>query len=135
MKKVYISGTGGILACYVQVGGKAKLIALNNFDLTFGTDDAELQKAIEASKFYKEEKIKLLRTEGEEKKEAGGETPEPPKNQVKEYPEVTDLNGAIEVLTGTPYKVAKSSLKSPAEIEKKAAEKGVSFPNLFNDDL
>jgi hypothetical protein len=127
MKKVYVSKTGGSITFYVKVKEEAKLVSLNSFDLTFKTEDAEIQKGIEASKFFKEGKIKLLRSEGADVK-----TPKSDKTPsvITEFPDVKDVNGAIEVLTGKPYNVAKGSLKTPEAVKERATEKGISFPNL-----
>lgn len=48
---------------------------------------------------------------------------------VTDYPKVTDINGAVEVLKGEPYKVAHQSLRTPTAILNKAAEHKVTFSN------
>lgn len=61
---------------------------------------------------------------------AGGEaTGEDVDGEATPYPEVTDINGAVAILKGEPYKVHHMKLKDPASIMEQAKLNNVSFPN------
>ena len=64
----------------------------------------------------------------EEVQEITEAAPEAPKPAV--HAEVTKFQEAKKILTAEPYKVAFQALGSPEKILKKAAELGISFPNL-----
>lgn len=50
-------------------------------------------------------------------------------SEVNVHAEVTDINGAVEVLRGEPYNVAHQSLRTPDAVRKQAGLKNVTFPN------
>lgn len=56
---------------------------------------------------------------------AGGEAT----GEVTPFPEVTDINGAVAILKGEPYKVQCTKLKNPASVMAQAKLNKVSFPN------
>lgn len=58
----------------------------------------------------------------------GADEQEVPKH-VASYPDVVDINGAVAVLRGDPYKVHHMSLQTPEAIIKQAAANNVVFPN------
>lgn len=113
---------------------------------TFSTANESIQQAIENSKAWEDGKIILL------SEEPMGPLPgkvEPPKDiaskdddnlptkpdnasSVVAYDEVTKFRDAQDILTSPPYNVAKTSpeITSKERIHAKAAELGVSFPNL-----
>ena len=45
------------------------------------------------------------------------------------FPEVTDINGAVAILKGEPYKINHMKLKDPASVMVQAKLNKVSFPN------
>jgi len=128
------------------VNGSSKLIVFEsknkNSILTFETSDADIQGAIETSKYFKTKestmflpKITVIKTENTNDDELdttddAGNDKQPTGAGTKEYPEVTTFEDAKTVLKGEPYNVAFQALGSPEKIFAKAAEMGVSFPNL-----
>ena len=50
-------------------------------------------------------------------------------SEVNVHAEVTNINGAVEVLRGEPYNVAHQSLRTPDAVRKQAGLKNVTFPN------
>jgi hypothetical protein len=139
MKKVYISTTGAQYTFPVIIAGKCKFISLNGTKNDFETESTAIQNAIETSQKFKSGKIVLLSgkpnviaqaVEKPVKKDAPKEDiPKDAETPTKEYPEVTDLQGAISVLK-VEYKIMHQSLRTPDNVMKKAQELGVSFPNL-----
>lgn len=106
---------------------------------TFSTSDEILQALIESSSMYKSGKIKLIEkykigeTSSEskstslassEKSETKSETP-----ASKTYAYVVNSQQAKEILRSEPYNVSLSELGSKADIQSKAKELGVLFPN------
>lgn len=93
---------------------------------SYSTTNPIHQAIIENSAEFKRGEIKLLRVI-----DVGGDTPAAPKKSgagVKEYPEVTGTQKAIEVLK--EYGVDAASVKTKADAKRFAAEKNISFPNL-----
>ena len=133
MKKVYQKKDqfSNLSSLRITVNGKSQTVVFENKRknalLTLETEDEAVQKAIEDSNQFKSGKIE--RISGTTAKTIVS-VPEP--DEVKDYPEVTTFAQAKEILTGEPYKVGKTStsLKSVEGILAKAAELGVSFPNL-----
>ncbi|NDW19410.1 hypothetical protein D0T53_10890 [Dysgonomonas sp. 216] len=67
---------------------------------------------------------------GENAATAGGEaTGEGVDGEATPYTEVTDINGAVAILKGDPYKVHHMKLKDPASVMEQAKLNSVSFPN------
>ena len=98
------------------------------------------QLAIEHSQMFKVGKIRLahhrkdpIRVTSKFVSDARPAVEEPIVEEVakagKDYPEVTDIVGAVAVLKGE-YGVSATRLKSEASILRVAAEYNVSFPNL-----
>jgi hypothetical protein len=126
-KKIYKSATGATVSFYVRLKDESlHQVKLSNFERTFETEDKALQEAIEQSRFLKEGKIVRVTPETETAPEVKKEKTFEP----EEFPEVTDLNGAVEVLTGKPYGVPKKLLKTPEDIRAQAESHNVVFPNL-----
>ncbi len=108
--------------------------------LTYETNDADVQDAIEESKQFEEGKITCIegassiKLQASSKENAGdsGASGDGGKKdaETKEYPEVTEWQAAKELLRSEPYNVPFQSLNTPGNILKKAEEMGVSFPNL-----
>lgn len=133
MKKVYQKKDqfSNLSSLRITVKGKSQTVVFENKRknslLIFETNDEEVQKGIEDSNQFKSGKIECI---------VGATTKtiasDPNSDQVQEYPEVVTFAQAKEVLTGEPYKVGKTSnsLKSVEGILAKAAELGISFPNL-----
>lgn len=93
---------------------------------SYSTTNPIHQAIIENSAEFKRGEIKLLSII-----EVGGDTPAVPKKSgenVKEYPEVTGTQKAIEVLK--EYGVDAALIKTKADAKRFAAEKNISFPNL-----
>lgn len=157
MKKTYVSKTGIKLTFPVKVAGKVKFISLDGTKGDLTTGNVDLQNAIEESSRFKLGEIVLI--DGEPNKHTIKEEPEPdiPEDVTEEtpnntpadetgdtsskesevteddsrttsYPEVTDYQTAASVLRklGVPHQ----SVRTPANIAKKAGELGVVFPNL-----
>jgi hypothetical protein len=94
---------------------------------TFSTTDVAVQEALEESEQFKSGKIILENAPAKikdiEKKDNGT-------SDTATYPEVTTYQEAKELLRKEPYNIPFQSLGTPEKIVTKAAELGVSFPNL-----
>jgi hypothetical protein len=130
-KKTYISLTGVQYTFPVRIktGEREEIvwISLRGDSNTYITSLKEVQEAIESCNKYRNGEIGLKDGEPDEKeneKPAGGGNP------LKSFPDVTDINMAVEVLSAEPYRVDKRSLKTPSAILAKAKENNVEFPNL-----
>jgi len=136
-------------AIRIDVKGKSKTVTFEskrrNGLLTYETEDADIQSAIESTKQFEAGKITCIEgtvrpqaPKGVVKKEVdggdGGDAipvkPEVKKTEVVEYAEVTEFQAAKEILRSEPYLVPFQALNSIPNILKKAEEVGVSFPNL-----
>jgi hypothetical protein len=94
---------------------------------SYTTSSKAVQEAIESCNKFKNGEIGLLRSEpGKEDTEAPASDAPPSRS----FPEVTDINMSVEILSAEPFKVDKRSLKTPAAILAKAKENKVAFPNL-----
>ena len=93
-------------------------------------EEAEKATAELAEQKAKEEAEKAAAELAEQK--AKEEAEKAPKPAV--HAEVTKFQEAKKILTAEPYKVAFQALGSPEKILKKAAELGISFPNLKTDE-
>ncbi len=121
----------------IDVAGKSKTITFENKRrngvLVYETSDKEIQKGIEASKQYLEGKVICLEGSGEIKVNNVPNAIDAEKQEyAQEYPDVTTFSQAKEILRGEPFRVGptNSSLKTAEGILAKAAELGISFPNL-----
>lgn len=105
---------------------KFKKLAPSDTKGFFDSADPKLQEAIEKSSFFERKEITLLFAVQEEAAKQETEGP------VVEYPEVKSFQEAKAVLTSEPFNVPKTSptINTPEKIFKKAAELGISFPNL-----
>jgi hypothetical protein len=124
--KVTYRSTGGAVCFYVTVEGEARLIRLNGFDRTAEVEDAKLQKAIEASALFREGRVERVEDAGTDGTVGTGGTGGPGGAAV--YEDVTDVNGAVEVLK-TVYGVAAIALRTPDGVRKQAEKAGAAFPN------
>ena len=125
----------------VVIGGKVVRYAeFTDADYTYVTSDERVQEALEKSPAFQRYFV-LLRTVGDsgkkggvgkERLESGGQKDGQDGNGADwtEYAEVTDWQGAKEILRGEPYKIAYQVLGSPDAIVRKAEELKVRFPNL-----
>jgi len=146
MKKIYISKTGMVYAFPVTIKkGDKELHPFIEFgnDLKFETSTKAVQESIEASDYFKRGKIGLLSTiesgedDGTDAGEATNKTAKTIKPQGKQNTEyepkafdnVTDIQGAVEVLKAEPYKINVKSLRTPENIMKQAQTCNVTFPN------
>ncbi len=123
--KRYISANGDQYTFYVKVGEKNMCVGLKGSGNDFKTNNERLQKAIEESTYFKTGKIVL-----DGGKTADESAPKIPSAPAKEYPEVTDIQSAIDILRAEPYKVHHTKLTTPEKVLAVASELGVSFPNL-----
>lgn len=109
---------------------------------TFVTSDEVVQALIEASDMYKKGKIKLVnsikvgerssssQTQQTEKITSSVETKSASETKVTNtYSNVVNSQQAKEILRSAPYNVSLSELGSKADIQNKAKELGVLFPN------
>jgi hypothetical protein len=130
-KKTYISLTGIQYTFPVRVkrgdGEETVWVSLWGDSDTYVTSIKEVQEAIESSDRYINGDIGLKNSADDENdsEEALSEG-----NPPKSFPEVIDINMAVDVLSAEPYKVDKRSLKTPSAIRSKAKEYNVEFPNL-----
>ncbi len=127
MKTYNLSITGSEYTFPVTVDTRQRFISFKgaNGVGVFYTDDKDIQKGIESCKLFTEGKI-TCDQETNEDEDAGDDTP---LFEAKEFPEVTDINGAVAVLKSEPYKVHHMKLKTPEAIREQAAICGVTFPN------
>lgn len=131
-KKKYISLTGiqYTFPVIIKVKDKDKVlwISFKGNENDYVTANKDVQLAIEATNKFKNKEIgiseKQVADEGKNEEEAGSNF------EPAEFEKVTDINGAVEVLNGEPYKVAKNKLKTPDRIKSAMEIYNVSFPNL-----
>lgn len=129
--KRYISLTGVqyTFPVVVKANGKEKAVwvSFKGNENDYATANADIQAAIEATDKFKNKEIGLSEKQAaDESKGEGSETGFEP----VAFEDVTDINGAVAVLNGEPYKVAKSKLKTPDAIKLAMETCSVSFPNL-----
>lgn len=126
----YFINTGRESLClYINTGGKEELVKFTGYGdgkVRFFATDEKIQAAIEASPRFLSGEIQL---ESGRNRTAGGK-----KDAVKaaktEYPEVTDIQTAKDILKGAPYSISPVALITPERIRTQADKAGVSFPNL-----
>jgi hypothetical protein len=128
-RKSYVSLTGIQYVFPVKVGEEKNIvwIEFRGDNNVYQTSDKDIQKAIEATEKFKSKAIGLLNCDEEEP----GKNPAvaPPPVLPKEYPEVTNISEAIEVLN-KDYKVDKRTILTPEKAVAKAKELNAVFPNL-----
>jgi len=123
-KKTYISLTGITYTFPVKVENKVHWVSFSGDQIDFTTSNKQIQDAIEKDPNFTEGRIGIFSYD-----KKSDETK--PEIDLKEFPDVTDLNEAVAVLRGEPYKVHHSKLKSKDAVLTVAKELGVSFPNLL----
>ena len=111
----------------VVVNGKQKVIYFKT-GVDYKTSDPGEQEAIEGTALFKSKFIELSETEPNANDES-----EKVIVETKEFPEVTDMNDAVKILKGAPYKINQAKLKSKEAVLTVANELGVLFPNLKVD--
>jgi hypothetical protein len=131
-KKKYISLTGVqyTFPVIIKVKGndKAVWVSFKGNENDYVTANKDVQEAIEATGKFKNKEIGISEKQAVDdgkNDEGTGSDFEP-----VEFENVTDINGAVEVLNGEPYKVAKNKLKTPDSIKSAMETYKVSFPNL-----
>lgn len=129
-KKKYVSLTGiqYTFPVIITVKDKEKAIwiSFKGNENDYVTANKDVQDAIEATEKFKNKEIGLSGKQVAEEKETVFVSEFDP----AEFENVTDINGAVEVLNSEPYKVAKNKLKSPDNIKAAMETCNVSFPNL-----
>jgi hypothetical protein len=124
MIKVYRAKTR--LALPVLLDGKLNYVTFSDEHYGVSVKDEKIQEAIESGSYFKSGEIKLFEQIGAaDKKEKLN-----PRFEEKEFPEVTGIQEAVEVLKGAPYLIASQSLRSPENVKKQAEANNVKFPNL-----
>ena len=157
--KRYKSLTGTQYTFPVSVGGKVIWVSFKGPQDDFVTSDEALQKAIEKHPRFTGGQIgvagqsvnkatpvvKIPAKKGSKapimesaEPDAAGGNPEIIPGETSgdetggesvEYPDVADINAAVAVLRGEPYKVHHLSLRTPAAVREQAALNKVAFPN------
>jgi hypothetical protein len=124
MTKVYRATT--LFTLPVLLEGRLKYVVFSEENYGATVRDEKIQEAIEASSYFKGGEIKLFRqlTDAVHPKKTKPDFDE------KEFPEVTNIQEAVEVLKGEPYKVPQQSLRTPENVMKQAEANNVKFPNL-----
>lgn len=124
MTKVYRATTHFTLP--VLLDGKVKYVVFSEEHYGATVTDEKIQEAIEACSYFRDGEIKLF-----SRREDAGQVKKPsPVFDAKEFPEVTNIQGAVEVLKGEPYRIAAQSLRTPENVLKQAETNNVKFPNL-----
>jgi hypothetical protein len=124
MTKVYRATTHFTLP--VLLDGKVKYVVFSEEHYGATVTDEKIQEAIEACSYFRDGEIKLF-----SRREDAGQVKKPsPVFDAREFPEVTNIQGAVEVLKGEPYRIAAQSLRTPENVLKQAETNNVKFPNL-----
>ena len=122
-KKTYISLTDIGYTFPIKINEKTKWISFGGDQIEFSTSDKSVQEEIEKHPKFLSGEIGIFSSERKSDEKE-------PVKEPKEFNDVTDLNDAVAVLTGEPYKVKATKLKSKEAVLRVAEELGVSFPNL-----
>lgn len=125
MKKVYFSKNKAKIVFAIKLGESVKNISFSNFGGSYSTSDEDEQKKIEDTFYFKNGLIYSV----SEKKTENKQSDKIEDTEVQVYDNVTDINGAVAILKGDPYKVHHMKLKSPGEVMEQANLYNVSFPN------
>lgn len=158
--KRYISKTGVKYTFLVDVKGKIKSISFKGNEKDCIINDPDTQKAVESHEYFKDGRIgvapgttaggfdeEVNGLAGKEKNDSKLEVPrsdsrtkaekeaaEAAKTDdtaVKVHAGITDFQTARDILLGEPYNIAPQAVsKNPESILKKAADLGISFPDL-----
>ena len=126
IETVMIVKSGGVEAVINFKGGS--IVDFARKPASYSTTNPVHQAIIENSVQFKRGEIKLLGAFEVEGDPTGVAAPKKSGANVKEYPEVTGTQKAIEVLK--EYGVDAASVKTKADAKRFAAEKNISFPNL-----
>ena len=126
IETVMIVKSGGVDAVINFKGGS--IVDFARKPANYSTTNPIHQAIIENSVQFKRGEIKLLCAFEVEGDAQGVAAPKKSDANVKEYPEVSKTQDAIEVLKGLGVDAA--NLKTKADAKKYAAEKNISFPNL-----
>jgi len=130
--KTYKSLTGIRYTFPVKVKEKDKekvhWVSFSGDQGDFSTSNKDVQSAIENCQYFLDKKIGF-----DSVKEEGDGVVEIKSIDPKEFPEVTDMNGAVAILRGEPYKVHHLRLSNKEAVLRVAGELGVTFPNLKFD--
>ena len=131
MKVYVIESVRNSISFYVEVGDtKRELVKFTgdgNGYVGYSTSNKKIIKGIENSDLFKNGEIKLVSSIEESNDNLNSENGN--QGDLKEYPEVTNLQEAKELLR-SEYNIPHQSLGSQDNILKKAIEVGASFPNL-----
>ena len=92
--------------------------------------DPEIQKGIEESEYFKQERILLIGADTDVM-EGDALVKKPVEFDPVEFKEVTDINAAVDILKKNPYRIHHSKLQTPDSVLKAAESVNVSFPNLI----
>ena len=123
-KKKYISLTGIQYTFPVIIKEKPVWVSFKGNDNEYIADNKDVQDAIEATDKFKNKEIGLS-----EKQVADEGKEEVPGLEPSVFENVTDINGAVEILKGEPYKVHHMKLLAPTAVSDQAKLNNVSFPN------
>lgn len=126
-KKKYISMTGKQYVFPVNIKEKRTFIEFSGPKNEFVTDDEDVQNAVESSSKFKNGEIALEGGVSESTKVQI--LPEKPKFEPATFENVVDINGAIEVLKGEPYKLKANQLNTPEKVKAKIIGCNIDFPN------
>lgn len=102
--------------------GHQVLVSFRGSNRSFQTGDVELQGLIEGHRWFKEKQIVVVN-------EVKGDKAKETKPDLTTYTDVTDIQGAIEVLV-QDFQVPEAKLKTPAQVKDAAGKNNVEFPNL-----
>lgn len=136
----------GQYSLQITVGDKKQFVTFKNIGHgsvystgapKYKTSEKDVQEAIEDSRAFKkgtivlESSMSLTRTKTDEENHVDKEGDESGVELVT-YDEVTKFREAQDILTSPPYNVPKTSqeITSKERVHAKAAELGISFPNL-----
>ncbi|MDR1259433.1 MAG: hypothetical protein LBK65_09190 [Tannerellaceae bacterium] len=131
-KYISLKGIQYTFPVAVKKNGSEKVVwvSFKGDDNDYVTSDKDIQDAVEASGRFKNKEIGL--SDKQTVEEGAGKETEA-KFEPAEFKDVTDINGAVAILSNEPYNVDKRSLKTPVGVSSKAKEYNVEFPNLKLD--
>jgi len=126
MKKVYFSKEKAKIVFSVMIGNKEKSISFCNFGGSYASNHKDEQKAIEETFYFKKGYIHLLNTNDSID---SANTEDDSSIGLTDYPEITNINEAIELLMKEPFNISKKKLSSPEVIHQIASENCIMFSN------
>jgi hypothetical protein len=123
MAKTYRSTTGvKYNIIFKKENGTRIMVSFKGSQRLYTTKDLEIQKFLEASKYFEEKKIEVSGQDEDDKIKSS------PKERTS-YIDVKLLQEAAEILN-KDFGVPLEEMKTPAGIKKWAKKSDVSFPNL-----